>query len=84
MLDGSGFKQFRAACRPKHRDALPMAREDPDGLDISGRVASGTVPVTLRLTGAQRQLLDEVAAHYFTTRSAIVVAALAAAAPQDL
>lgn len=66
----------------EHRNALSVAREDPDGLDVSRRVASGTVPVTLRLTGAQRQLLDEIAADCTATRSAIVVAALAAAALQ--
>ena len=65
----------------EHRDALRVRREDPDGLDVSRRVASGTVPVTLRLTGAQRQLLDEIAAERAATRSAVVVAALTAVAP---
>ena len=65
----------------EHRDALQVRREDPDGLDVSRRVASGTVPVTLRLTGAQRQLLDEIAAERAATRSAVVVAALTAVAP---
>ncbi len=64
----------------QHRDALLVRREDPDGLDVSRRVASGTVPVTLRLTGAQRQLLDEIAADHAATRSAVVVAALTAVA----
>ncbi len=68
----------------EHRDALLVRREDPDGLDVSRRVASGTVPVTLRLTGAQRQLLDDIAADYAATRSAVVVAALTAvAAPSE-
>jgi hypothetical protein len=65
----------------EHRDTLLVRREDPDGLDVSRRVASGTVPVTLRLTGAQRQLLDEIAADHAATRSAVVVAALTAVAP---
>lgn len=60
----------------EHRDTLLVRHEDPDGLDVSRRVASGTVPVTLRLTGAQRQLLDEIAADHTATRSAVVVAAL--------
>lgn len=64
----------------EHRDALLVRREDPDGLDVSRRVASGTVPVTLRLTGAQRQLLDEIAADNAATRSAVVLAALTAVA----
>lgn len=63
-----------------HRQALPVSREASDGLDVSRRVASGTVPVTLRLTGAQRQLLDEIAGDYTATRSAVVVAALGVAA----
>jgi hypothetical protein len=68
----------------EHRDALLVRREDPDGLDVSRRVASGTVPVTLRLTGAQRQLLDDIAADHAATRSAVVVAALTAvAAPSE-
>lgn len=65
----------------EHRSTLPVRHEDPDGLDISRRVASGTVPVTLRLTGSQRQLLDEIAGEYAATRSAVVVAALTAVAP---
>lgn len=64
----------------EHRNDLSVRREDPEGLDVARRVASGTVPVTLRLTGAQRELLDEIAAEYAATRSAVVVAALAAAA----
>ncbi len=68
----------------EHRDALLVRREDPNGLDVSRRVASGTVPVTLRLTGAQRQLLDDIAADHGATRSAVVVAALTAvAAPSE-
>lgn len=63
----------------EHRNALAVAREDPDGLDVARRVASGTVPVTLRLTGAQRQLLDDIADEHAATRSAVVVAALVAA-----
>lgn len=64
----------------EHRDMLLVPHEDPNGLDVSRRVASGTVPVTLRLTGAQRQLLDEIAADQTATRSAVVVAALTAVA----
>lgn len=64
----------------EHRDALLVRHEDSNGLDVSRRVASGTVPVTLRLTGAQRQLLDEIAADHTATRSAVVVAALTAVA----
>ena len=68
----------------EHRNSLLVRREDPDGLDVSRRVASGTVPVTLRLTGAQRQLLDDIAADHAATRSAVVVAALTAvAAPAE-
>ncbi len=65
----------------EHRATLLVRHEDPNGLDVSRRVASGTVPVTLRLTGAQRQLLDEIAAEQTATRSAVVVAALTAVAP---
>lgn len=65
----------------EHRDKLLVPHEDPNGLDVSRRVASGTVPVTLRLTGAQRQLLDEIASDHMATRSAVVVAALTAVAP---
>lgn len=64
----------------EHRDTLLVPHEDPNGLDVSRRVASGTVPVTLRLTGAQRQLLDEIAADHTATRSAVVAAALTAVA----
>jgi len=60
----------------EHRGALQVRREDPDGLEVPCRVASGTVPVTLRLTGAQRQLLDETAVERAATRSAVGVAAL--------
>lgn len=63
----------------EHRSALRVRREDPDGLEVSRRVASGTVPVTLRLTGAQRQFLDEIASEQTTTRSAVIAAALHAA-----
>lgn len=59
---------------------LPEAAGGDDELDVSRRIATATVPVTLRLNGAQRQLLDELAAQHTTTRSAIVVAALSAAA----
>lgn len=69
-----------ALAAQEHRHALQVRREDPDGLDVSRRVASGTVPVTLRLTGAQRQLLDEIASEHAVTRSAVVLAALTAVA----
>lgn len=64
----------------QHRDSLLVRHEDSNGLDVSRRVASGTVPVTLRLTAAQRQLLDEIAADHTATRSAVVAAALTAVA----
>jgi predicted DNA-binding protein len=63
-----------------HRQELPLARRnDSDQLDVSRRIARATTPVTLRLNGAQRELLDELASQHTTTRSAIVVAALTAA-----
>ncbi len=63
-----------------HRQDLPLARSgDSDQLDVSRRTARATTPVTLRLNGAQRELLDELASQHTTTRSAIVVAALTAA-----
>jgi len=68
-----------ALAAKEHRGALQVRREDPDGLEVFRRVASGTVPVTLRLTGAQRQLLEEIAGEQAATRSAVVVAALHAA-----
>ncbi len=64
----------------EHRATLLVRHQDPNGLDVSRRVASGTVPVTLRLTGVPRQLLDEIAAEQTATRSAVVVAALTAVA----
>jgi hypothetical protein len=63
-----------------HRQDLPIARSsDSEQLDVSRRTARATTPVTLRLNGAQRGLLDELASQHTTTRSAIVVAALTAA-----
>ena len=63
-----------------HRQDLPLTRnDDSDQLDVSRRTARATTPVTLRLNGAQRELLDELASQHTTTRSAIVVAALTAA-----
>lgn len=64
-----------------HQDALPLAPGQPDQLDVSRRTASATVPVTLRLNGAQRQLLDDLAGQHTTTRSAVIVAALTASRP---
>ena len=62
-----------------HHDSLPLVVDTSDGLDVSRRTATVSVPVTLRLTGAQRELLDRLATRHCTTRSAIVVAALTAA-----
>jgi len=63
-----------------HQQDLPVARDsDSEQLDVSRRTARATTPVTLRLNGAQRGLLDELASQHATTRSAIVVAALTAA-----
>jgi hypothetical protein len=62
-----------------HRGSLPLIVDTSDGLDVSRRTATVSVPITLRLTGAQRELLDGLAADHATTRSAIVVAALTAA-----
>ena len=67
-----------------HADMLPLQEQPGDELDVRRRSASGNVPVTLRLTSAQRQLLDDLAADYHITRSAVVVAALTAASTGDL
>jgi monooxygenase len=67
-----------------HADMLPLQEQPGDELDVRRRSASGNVPVTLRLTSAQRQLLDDLAAGYHVTRSAVVVAALTAASTGDL
>lgn len=66
-----------------HANTLPLPQQPEDELDIPRRSASGNVPVTLRLTSAQRQLLDDLASRYQVTRSAIVVAALTTASDQD-
>lgn len=62
-----------------HHDSLPLIVDTSDGLDVSRRTATVSVPITLRLTGAQRELLDGLATRHCTTRSAIVVAAITAA-----
>lgn len=68
-----------------HAEMLPLQDEQvANELDVRRRSASGNVPVTLRLTSAQRQLLDNIAAAYHVTRSAVVVAALTAASGGDL
>ncbi len=64
-----------------HAEALGLpASPPPEQLDVSRPVAAGTVPVTLRLNGVQRQLLDDLAVSHGVTRSAIVNAALRSAA----
>lgn len=64
-----------------HAESLVLPEGSPrEQLDVSRPVAAGTVPVTLRLNGAQRQLLDDLAATHGVTRSAIVNAALRGAA----
>jgi hypothetical protein len=62
-----------------HTDRLPLPNQPEDELDVRRRSASGSIPVTLRLTQAQRHLLDDLAVGHQVTRSAIVVAALTAA-----
>ena len=62
-----------------HQLTLPLAvPASADELDVSRRTATATVPVTLRLNGAQRELLDNLASQHTTTRSAVIVAALTA------
>ncbi len=76
----SGRTSVIALAAQTHRQELPLARRnDSDQLDVSRRIARATTPVTLRLNGAQRELLDELASQHTTNRSAIVVAALTAA-----
>lgn len=62
-----------------HAHTLPLPQQPKDELDVPRRSASGNVPVTLRLTSVQRQLLDDLASRHQATRSAIVIAALSAA-----
>lgn len=77
---GRTFASVVALAAKAQEQALPLEPPDRDdsALDVARRTASATVPITLRLNGAQRELLDNLAAEHTTTRSAIVVAALRA------
>lgn len=67
-----------------HRDELAPELSPGDGLVVKRRPRTHSAPVTLRLTPAQRELIDGLAQEFSCTRSALVLAALQAAmAPPD-
>jgi hypothetical protein len=67
-----------------HRQDLPLTRSgDSDQVDVSRRTAHATTPVTLRLNGAQRELLDELASQHTTTRSCLAYVALTLSDSKD-
>lgn len=65
-----------------HRDQMVVEFPSVDGLVVQTRQARHYLPVTLRLTRAQRELLDGIAADLGATRTAVVIAALTAAGQQ--
>ena len=77
---GRTFASVVALAARAQQAALPLEPADlaDSGLDVSRRTATASVAITLRLNGAQRELLDDLAVEHATTRSAIVVAALRA------
>lgn len=65
-----------------HRNQMVVESPSVDGLVVQTRQARHYLPVTLRLTRAQRELLDGIAAEMGATRTAVVIAALTAAGQQ--
>ena len=62
-----------------HREELAPELSPGDGLVVRRRPKTHSAPVTLRLTAAQRELIDGLAGEFGCTRSALVLAALQAA-----
>lgn len=62
-----------------HRHTLAPELPFGDGLLVRRRPRMHSAPITLRLTPAQRQLIDGLAEELGSTRSALVLAALQAA-----